>query len=615
MNTGDKVLSHLQGFGLKPEGQGKWRCNSPLRPGANSHSFTVDINPDGESGLWCDHADGGKGGTLYELADLLGIGRPKSDKTERAQVEDSKRAYKNLAEYALLKGVPESAFIEAGWHSELVTYDKRPAITFQTQSGMRYRFIDGQKPPFKSETGYKACWYGLTRAIALATEKNLPLVMCNGEPSTIVGQHFGVPACCITGGEQATFPPDLLTELQSKWKGEVIVAMDCDDAGRKSAAGKSAILRRSGFTVHNIDLGLSDKGDLADLCKLYTESSMAHLQTLIPAPTAQTPMIDPTGAAPIKVVKRADLLSDYLTRISDFETPRTAVPVPFPLTTLHTFGGMARVIKPGKMVGIVSVSGGGKTTLCETCVDLLLQMNAACLVWSPEWTPEEFVERAVQRYGGPSTDDLYYHEIFIDEKQRGVQKGFGRELTLTQQSAASTAVAKLRTFESHVGYLDMPVLTATHLQNALDNTLRSIDFKPRILVIDYIQLMAALEQGSSSMYDLLLRIKITAATYGLIPWIVSQVTKTSTKGQQNGKLLDAMDARYVNDDAFNLFITVNPDRDQNGDYYPSAVLNIVKNSKGQKGKVRLPVNWERLYFEDRLHSDQTFDDNTNLLVF
>lgn len=274
--TGEKVLQHLQAYELKRHGD-EWRCNSPLRPGANSHSFTVRIEADGEHGAWTDHA-GGDSGSLYDLAERLHI-PIESTYTARTAVEDSNRLYKTLSDYAAFKGVPVEAFSKAGW-SDPITYDKRPAFEFPTSGGKRYRFTDGGKPKFKSEKGYKTCWYGLKIAVTLAKQNGQPLILCNGEPSVIVAMHYKVPACAITGGEQPTIPAALLDELKSLWQGSIIIALDCDEAGRKAAAGKAKILRAAGYPVTVVDLGLGDKGDLADICKLHTDATMAHLLTL-----------------------------------------------------------------------------------------------------------------------------------------------------------------------------------------------------------------------------------------------------------------------------------------------------------------------------------------------
>jgi len=310
----------------------------------------------------------------------------------------------------------------------------------------------------------------------------------------------------------------------------------------------------------------------------------------------------------IPVVTRSSRLSTYINRLLDFETPVVNPPVPFPLKVLHQFGGMARVVKPGKLIGIVGVSGGGKTSLLETCVDGLLTVHAPALVWSPEWTADEFVERAVQRNGGISASDLYYHEIFKDEYQRGIKNGIGVELSEKQIESATAAVRVLRTYTEEVGYLDMPFLTLGYLQASIEATLKSLDFKPRVLIIDYIQLFHAMETNQDlTMYNLLLRIKAICQQYGLVGIIASQVTKASSKDNLNGKILDAYDARYVNDDAFNLFVTINPDYHEiTGERQFSAVLNVAKNSMGKRGKVRVAVDWEKLLFSDEAHPNQYF---------
>lgn len=320
--------------------------------------------------------------------------------------------------------------------------------------------------------------------------------------------------------------------------------------------------------------------------------------------------IPPVVALPatIPVVTRSSRLSTYMDRLLDFETPVTNSPVPFPLKVLHQFGGMAKVVKPGKLIGIVGVSGGGKTSLLETCVDGLLSVHVPALVWSPEWCADEFVERAVQRNGGVMASDLYMHEIYKDEYQRGIKNGVGVELTKEQIDSATAAVRTLRSYTEEVGYLEMPFLTLGYLQASIDATLKAIDFKPRVLVIDYIQLFHAMETNQDlTMYNLLLRIKAICQQFGLVGIIASQVTKSSSKDNVSGKLLDAYDARYVNDDAFNLFVTINPDyHEVTKERQYSAVLNIAKNSMGRRGKVRVAVNWEKLLFSDTPHMNQEF---------
>jgi hypothetical protein len=71
--TAGRVLAALKPYGLRDEGSGKYRSNSPLRPGSNSHGFTLTIDDD-EHGAFYDHVSGEQG-SLYDLANRLGIER------------------------------------------------------------------------------------------------------------------------------------------------------------------------------------------------------------------------------------------------------------------------------------------------------------------------------------------------------------------------------------------------------------------------------------------------------------------------------------------------------------------------------------------------------------
>lgn len=317
----------------------------------------------------------------------------------------------------------------------------------------------------------------------------------------------------------------------------------------------------------------------------------------------------PAQPAPqtIPVIKRTKRTTNYVNRLRDFETPITDPPVMFPLKVLHEFGGMARVARTGKLIGVVGISGGGKTSLLECMVDGFLSYNTPCLVWSPEWNADEFIERSVQRYGGPSVDELYMHEIFKYEYQQGIKNGVGVELSDDKNEAGIKALRLIQGWEAEVGYLDAPFMNIGVLQSQIGATLAGLDFKPRVLVIDYVQLLFAMEtSGDLTMYNLLMRIKAVCSHYGLLGIIASQVTKDGARGQADGKLLDGLAARYVNDDAFNLFITVNPEYDDMGQRQPTAILNIAKSSIGKRGKVRVGVNWERLTFSDKKHANQIF---------
>lgn len=271
-STGERVLRALQQHGLKQEAAG-WRCNSPLRPGADSHSFSIKIDPDGEHGAWKDHVSEASG-SLYELAKILGV-----PVNERTEVASTKRAYAGLDDYARAHGIDTDTLVAAGWSE--VTREGRPALAFNTQTGKRWRFIDGEKPHYKSEPGYRPCWYGIGKALKEARRMEAPIILCNGEISVVTAHAYGVPALCVTAGEKGTIPDHLLSHLVREWReGDILITLDCDAKGRKSAHDLAKQLNDAGFNARPVDLKLTDGGDLADFCMLAGRDAMTKIMSL-----------------------------------------------------------------------------------------------------------------------------------------------------------------------------------------------------------------------------------------------------------------------------------------------------------------------------------------------
>lgn len=274
---GSQIINALESYGLKKQGKDKYRCKSnPFRPDSDSNSFTVIVYPDGNVG-WKDHVDDISGGTR-ELCEVLNI--PYYEQ-KRQQAVDTKKSFANIEAYGKAHGVTKDVLTKAGWYQSVVwdgfgdERKERPVLIYPTSTGDRYRFIDGESPRYKpAKKGYKRCWYGL-KNIADDTDK---LILCNGEISTVVAQHFGLPAFCFTGGEKPTIPNELMSEFRSKAKGkQIILALDCDDTGRKSARGIRKQLVTEGFDVIAKDMMLSKGGDLADFCKLHSQDALSNL--------------------------------------------------------------------------------------------------------------------------------------------------------------------------------------------------------------------------------------------------------------------------------------------------------------------------------------------------
>lgn len=270
MSTADKVLAALSAYDLKDNRGGKWRCNSPFRPGSNSHAFTLLITS-AEHGTFHDKVSG-EFGSLYTLAEKLNIDVP------RQQATETKRSYDTLDDYAAAHGVPVEAFLKAGWLAEKSTHwciehkKERPCFVFKTATGNRYRFTDGLRPAYTNDGGYKNCWYGLKHAPQLANTNHLPLILCNGAPSVIAAQYHGIPAVALAGGG-GRIPPELLAELRSLWTGAIILALDCDEEGQRSTKAYHEQLP----TAAIVELGLTTGGDLADFCHLFGDNSGQEL--------------------------------------------------------------------------------------------------------------------------------------------------------------------------------------------------------------------------------------------------------------------------------------------------------------------------------------------------
>lgn len=278
--TADLVLSALQHYDLKLEPNGQYRFNSPFRPGSNSYAVRLKIDDDGEHGAWIDNVTN-EGGSLYQLADMLGIPRTTQPASATTSAPTTKRGYSGLDEYAAAHYAPADAFTAAGWKATRTacpeTRQLRPALEIPTTTGPRYRFTDGNNPPFKSPAGYKACWYRLAEAIAIANATEGVIVLCNGEPSTVVAQYYQVPATCITGSGEKRLPDALLSELRAAWQGPIVVALDSDKKGRDAAPGLVAQLQAVGYDATAVDMRGTDGFDLADWCGLHDKTALADL--------------------------------------------------------------------------------------------------------------------------------------------------------------------------------------------------------------------------------------------------------------------------------------------------------------------------------------------------
>lgn len=622
MSTWTDVCRELETrYGLKHERGDQWRGSSPFRGGSDGNSFVVKVAPDGEHGTYYDHKDSDIKGSLYELAKHLGL----SISRAYTPVGSTKKGYTGLAEYAEAHGATEADYIAAGWSKEVNTIKGRKALEFKTRGGKRWRFIDGQKPSFISEPGYKQCWYGLDKAAEKAKETGLPLIFCNGEPSTIAGHKWNLPATTITSGEKGDFPKALLEQIKAVYPigSKILIALDCDYTGATAAFTLTRHFSDLGYEVQAIDLALGESGDLADFCKLHTDKASETITTCKPleAKAAPPEQIALPDAPPMRIEELycsdIEALSGYISEMQGDSAPK-APPLINPFTFLHHLGGLGKIIPTGKVVYFASISGGTKTIGFETGWESCQEQGVHSIVYSPEWidgqsNAVEFAARAVQRAGGVHFDSWLEHQLSMNEMAFNTAKPYGKALDPHTVGRSVNIAANLMRKPGRVFYIKNPGLSAQQLCQAVrlicEREAKN-GIEVRVLWVDFAQLLwlqGGTEAGRVWIEVAINLLKDVAREKNLIIFINSQMRKNDADmARENGKI-DASSMQWLSDQQCNLLFAFTPQY-ENGEMVTTLHPNdihqrvgllkgrVLKNSlaKVTDAEIIIPVDFSRL---------------------
>jgi KaiC/GvpD/RAD55 family RecA-like ATPase len=314
---GLRILAALNIAPRSADGEGRYRAPGLSSSSGTGTALSIRIEAGGNFGMFNDFGDSGKKGNLAQLAAELNI--------ELGDNKRAPRARSLLETYASEHGVEAEAFMRAGWKESSFRAKAGDisikALAFPTKTGERKRVFGpkGTKgaQKYSSPTGYKRSWYRLSEALALAESTGRALVYCNGEASVVSAQWRGIPAVSVAGGGEKEIPTgksgqlNLLEELVQETGVhdrdtplEILIALDCDDTGRKHAPLIQAQLARVGFTARAVDLGLADGQDLADF--LAYETDVDRLYTL---PTLKATSSDTTSDTVEHVIEPEELLA------------------------------------------------------------------------------------------------------------------------------------------------------------------------------------------------------------------------------------------------------------------------------------------------------------------
>lgn len=602
-STAAKVIAYCEAGGFKPTQHGKqWRMNSPIRVGANSHSFGLVIEDDaGEIGGYIDRTHPDQG-SLYDLAKALGIETPAG----RTGVRTTKVEYEGLDDYSARHGVLPTVFEQAGWKETI--FRNRRALEFSTAHGARWRFLDGAKPPYANTDGYTRCWYGLKKAADRAQKQGLPLVICNGEASTVVAFFYGLAACAITSGEQVSLPDDMVAELKAAYpSGSIIIAYDSDETGRERGPKLAQAIAASGFMdVRAVDMELSEGGDLADWCRLYdTEAAgeIAKCYVLWGTDKAGTTVPVAPKRMPITTWDEATELARGIYEGSGIYS--TAPPLVLPFSNITALGGMAELIPPGVVFGLAAPSGVGKTSIAETIVDFWRKEGNSGVWWGNEWTPDTYVHRVIQREGGPSVQSKRRHQLWYSEEARGItgdqHTRFAIQATEADEILHHRILDEVRAWSGSLTFITKNDIdrisgkrdagpTMQFIVAAMRNyvlTQRAIPGSRPIsfAVLDYLQLVAS-TQGED-MEQRLQLFKQMCIDLQLVGLMTSQVTKSASSDASKGDALGQEQMQFVRSDKLNLLMILSRPVDEAGVRSAIAKVVVAKNSGGEPGQATI----------------------------
>lgn len=353
-------------------------------------------------------------------------------------------------------------------------------------------------------------------------------------------------------------------------------------------------------------LVLSDRGTPAPAP--YQAPEPPDFEPIEP-PDFDAPPLPPTPVeTPQSVIWRTS--DDSMTRYRErLRRPRTdgSMPLIFPFKSLWGFGGAARIVDVGILVGIVGMSGGMKTSFLECVTEPWRQMDANDgLWWGTEWSWEKMGDRAIQRHGGAAKDQMSLHELWLIEEAQGIPPAQRNGVRLPDSVIAHSEEVS-RIIESWPGknhQMDEPI---TDLELLLERSgvridlLRAAGRKVRYYVWDYMQLLDlySAKNEADKNTTLLGKIKLFCIEKALIGLVASQVTKNSTSVAKNGDdVLQAESGQFFRSDKFNLVLTLNPVYD--GKLMTDrGVINVAKNSDGKTGLQTVFINPSRFKWMDK----------------
>lgn len=328
------------------------------------------------------------------------------------------------------------------------------------------------------------------------------------------------------------------------------------------------------------------------------------------------PKTDPKAKTGVRVVSRDQAISTVMDWLDGKKLP--SAPVLSPYQAMHQLGGMAEMWERRKIVLVVGAAGMGKTAFLETGADALNRRGVSGIGWGPEWSPEDVQMKSIARYGGPSYSKQRKAHLWHMEAALGIpeDKRHGQPLTAEEHEKAYGILCKMLEWPGKMWYVDSGTATLPEVLTEVDELTqekRGEGYAVDVLFIDYLQKlkMPQVEGQWNTLEEKADRIWQVCVELDMVGVIAAQVSKQDSRDLRKNKRLDHAAAQGLSDQRPNLYITLNPVFDADGNRLERGVISVVKNSSGVvPAEICVKTALYRHYWSDDVTKAEYDDDMT-----
>lgn len=308
-------------------------------------------------------------------------------------------------------------------------------------------------------------------------------------------------------------------------------------------------------------------------------------------------IVDTDDIDPERIVVGEDTYND-----PDYDDLMFALPMPFENLREH-FGGFAKLLPSRKMVAVVGLSGGLKTTFLESVADFYAANNFDGTYDGEEWSPKEMRWRTIHRQSGITYGQLLSNEAYwagIKEGKRPSElRKYLTPLTVEQVAQARDVDLLIRARPGKIFYLERETDGAdiegriAALEDSAEYYIE-IGSTLKYAMVDYAQLLA---DDNRELEAAMRKLKRWTARRNVVTFVATQPTKSASQEarEMGGQTMNADDMQYLRSDKFNLVIMLKQQYNVVGK--PTGIVEVRMGKNSDAAMVTEPA----LLFYDESH--------------